>query len=297
MDGSFLAVYKELYGLGLKSVDILIISQINEYQKQGLDCYVTNEQLSNWFGESESTIKRAIKKLDELNVIDKKTSYVEGNGRGNCQRVMKLNPKGLWKIDSSNDGRLIMTPPNNGRFIMDSPSSDGRFKSEQWEVHNEPIKENLKEKSSIRKEQNAEQKRDLEELDDGELLDIKQDFENKMLYNDIGAKYNIKQKYLNKDIANRISNILFNRECANRIMNDSSTAVIQDDTSAESLSDYINEDEANEILDTFESCGDDNRKAMRFKQVLPKKYGIPESVMKQYLTHDDFINELENIAA
>lgn len=119
-------------------------------------------------------------------------------------------------------------------------------------------------------------------------------------------KYDIKGfdvELLKTEVQNRVDDIQHQKyldECEN-VASDSSSDCVEDfdddDSAIESLSDYINEDEANEILDTFESCGDDKRKIMHFKQVLPKKYGIPESVMKQYMTHDDFINELENIAA
>lgn len=138
MGGSFLAVYKELYGLGLKSVDILIISQIYEYQNRGLECHATNEQLSEWFGESVSTIKRTISKLCDLNVIERDVMFVDGkrgvDGKkaGNKQRVMRLNPVDEWEIDF---GRSKMNPPND-----DDESWKGHYDPTKsgWKVHNEP---------------------------------------------------------------------------------------------------------------------------------------------------------------
>ena len=97
MENTFLAINKKYFGLGLKSIDILIIAQIEEFQRNGCDCYVTNKQLSDMFGESEPTIKRAIAKLEELNIIKRKTTFIEGNGRGNRQRILSINDKSQWK--------------------------------------------------------------------------------------------------------------------------------------------------------------------------------------------------------
>lgn len=297
MDGSFLAVHKELYGLGLKSIEILIVSQVYEFQKQGLSCYITDEQFSSWFGESLRTVQRSIKSLDELNIIDRKTSYVDGNGRGNRQRVIRLNPKGLWKLDTKDNGTANMATPNDGTATMAAPLSDGTAKSEQWYRHNGGIKENLKEKSSIRKEkQSIEEKRELEDLDDGELLHIKRDYENKMPYNDIGAKYNIKQKYLNKDIATRINNILFIREQSGAEDSDSSDCVEyfdDDDSGVERLSKYLDGRQSKEILDALDSFGDDSRARMHYQLTLPQQYGIPKAVIDRF----DFIDELKRLAA
>ena len=329
MDGYFLAVYKELFGLGLKSVDLLIISQINEYQRKGMSCYVTNEQLSNWFGESVSTIERSIKKLSNLNIIEKKTTFIKGmRGKaekkaGNRQREMKLNPKELWDVEMNDDS---WNRHNEGSNTSSNPHNEGSNSS--WNRHNDvTIDKSVNKTVSIKEKQNTDDAdtdlgnsrstsntgknialkhyKSPEELPTDILQEILEGLDEHLRtggtrglnYKAIAKNYEIKQEYLDKDLPRWIKNILFNRECANRITNDSSTAVIQDGTSDESLSDYINEDEANEILDTLESCGDDKWKVMRFKQILPRKYGIPESVMNQYEKHDDFINELENIAA
>ena len=95
------------------------------------------------FGESVNTIKRSIQKLEEKKIISRKTSFVNGNGRSNRQRILSLNPITQWKAQN---GPTI----NNGRLIMDSPLmegsnvDDGRPKSEEWKAHNEPIKDNIK---------------------------------------------------------------------------------------------------------------------------------------------------------
>ena len=69
MDNNFLAVNKNYFSMGLKSIDLLIIAQIEEFKRNGCECYMTNEQLSDLFGESVNTIKRSIKKLEQQKII------------------------------------------------------------------------------------------------------------------------------------------------------------------------------------------------------------------------------------
>ena len=144
MDNNFLAVNKNYFSMGLKSIDLLIIAQIQEFKRNGCECYMTNEQFSDLFGESVNTIKRSIKKLEQQKIINRSTSFIEGNGRSNRQRILSLNPRTQWKAQN---GPTI----NNGRPIMGSPLmegsniDDGRLKSEEWKAHNEPIKDNIKE--------------------------------------------------------------------------------------------------------------------------------------------------------
>ena len=136
----FLAVNKEYLGMGLKSIDILIISQVEEYERNKCECFITNEQFASMFGESVSTIKRALDKLDELKIIKRSTSYVEGFGRANRQRVLSLNKRNKWKVHNEPTKEMV-----------GSKSDNGRFKNEEWKVQNEPIKEKKKEKEKKNK--------------------------------------------------------------------------------------------------------------------------------------------------
>ena len=96
MDNKFLAVNKDYFGLGLKSIDLLIIAQVDEFQRNHCPCYVTNDQFSNMFGESVATIMRSLEKLERLHILTRTTNYVEGNGRGTRQRILTLNKVDSW---------------------------------------------------------------------------------------------------------------------------------------------------------------------------------------------------------
>lgn len=224
---TFLAVKKSNMGIGLKSIEILIISQIDEYTRNGYDCYITNKQFSEMFGESERSIVRAIEKLDDMQIIKRDTKYVSGNGRGNRQRVLTLNDRYKWKIDDN--GNANMTPPldngnanmtqplYDGNANMTLPSPNGNAKSDEWKRHNGVIKDNLKENLSKRKDgadapekNKKEDAKLLENFSKQDLWDIQNDFKNQVEYKELHNKYGIDWKYLNKNLGNNIQNILNN---------------------------------------------------------------------------------------
>ena len=130
---SFLQVDKDLLGKGLKSIDVLILAQVKEFERNKCECYLTNEQFAEMFGESVSTIKRSLDKLEKDKLIKRDTKYVDGNGRANRQRVIK-------------SGKSKKNPPKK---MVGSKSDNGGFKDEEWSGQEEPIKDKEKEKEKI----------------------------------------------------------------------------------------------------------------------------------------------------
>lgn len=92
MTNIFLKINKDLFKLGLNPTEILILAQIMEFNTNTGDCYITDKQLAETFGVSESTVKREVKKLEELGFIIRETKNVKG-GR---ERHIKVN---LTKIE------------------------------------------------------------------------------------------------------------------------------------------------------------------------------------------------------
>ena len=128
----YLAIKKNNFGLGLKSIDLLILSQIDEFQSKDMKCFMTNEQFSNLFGESMSTIKRSLDKLEELNIVSRTNSFVQGNGKSTKQRVLILNDRKKWKVQNEPtkiDDEEIWK-------VQNEPTND------KWKVQNEPTKMN-----------------------------------------------------------------------------------------------------------------------------------------------------------
>lgn len=98
IDNIFLALNKKYLGIGLKVIDVFIIAQIEEFQRSGSECYLTNAQFSQLFGESDSTIKRSLNKLCKLNIIRRQTHFVQNNGNSKKQRILYVNAYENWKV-------------------------------------------------------------------------------------------------------------------------------------------------------------------------------------------------------
>lgn len=130
IDNTFLAVNKQYLHIGLKSIEILLIAQIEEFERNNCKCYLTNKQFADIFGESESTIKRSLNKLEELYFIKRSTSVINGNGRSNRQRILSMN-----KCEGQNEPYTM----------LGSEINNGRVKNNEWKGHNDPIKEKEKE--------------------------------------------------------------------------------------------------------------------------------------------------------
>ena len=127
---NFLSINKKYFNIGLKSIDILILSQIEEYQRNNCECYITNQQFSDMFGESVSTIKRSIDKLEQKGMLERKTRSRTDNGKKSKERtlnVIKVHNELNFKNKQGSDAKKV------------------RFKNEESKVHNEPIKEKKKE--------------------------------------------------------------------------------------------------------------------------------------------------------
>ena len=144
MDNNFLAINKDYLNYDLKSIDILIIAQIEEFDRNKKFCHLSNQQFAEMFGESKSTVKRTIDKLEKLNIIERQTTFIKNNGRGNKQRILSLNNRSKWKVQNEptiNNGKSIMNPPSK---MEGSNVDNGGSKNTQWKVQNDPIKDNIK---------------------------------------------------------------------------------------------------------------------------------------------------------
>ena len=138
MENKFLAINKKYFNREFKSIELLIIAQIEEFERNNCECYITNEQLSDMLGESISTIKRALSNLETKGIIKRKTSTVSNNGQKSKQRILSISK--------------VQNEPNLNQNDVKKSNKQGsnveqaRFKNEKSKVHNDLIKENKKEK-------------------------------------------------------------------------------------------------------------------------------------------------------
>lgn len=138
MENKFLAVNKEYFNLKLKSIDILILSQIDEFNRNGCDCYITNQQLSDMFGESVKTVERSLKKLDELGFINRNTVVSRDNGQSSKIRTMTLNYKTIKANAKMTDGL------NDEMDKLPSKGEEADVKKLKSKRQNDAIKDNIK---------------------------------------------------------------------------------------------------------------------------------------------------------
>lgn len=212
-EGLFLAVNKGYFRMGLKSIDLFIISQIEEFERNECKCFITNRQFSDMFGESESTVKRSLDKLEEWNIIHRETFFVKGNGRANLQRVLSVNNQSEWKVHNEpSEEKKEGSNDRNGRFVND-----------KWKVHNEPIKnniiENVKENLSnadAEKRKSFSKKgigklRSLEELNLEELRSIKEDFEKRIDYKATRERLRLNRQ-VTKEMQKEVSELIKQKE-------------------------------------------------------------------------------------
>jgi DNA-binding MarR family transcriptional regulator len=86
----FLKVNKNHFNSKLKPLEILILSQIEEFINNGHECYLTNKQFAEMFCVTEPTVDAALNKLEQLKYITRKTEVVSGHGKTNKMRKLLL---------------------------------------------------------------------------------------------------------------------------------------------------------------------------------------------------------------
>lgn len=159
MNGN-LMVSKSLYSTGLNTTEMMLISQIREFERNGSECFVTNQQFADWFGVSTKTIERTLDKLEENNYIKRETKTVNTNGKKSKVRKIKI-VEGTVKMtqpcnDSEGDEATVkMTVASDGRYrqnVHKVPSicPEGSVNLSGSYRQNDAIKEKIKEKEKIK---------------------------------------------------------------------------------------------------------------------------------------------------
>ena len=85
----------------LKDIDMLVLSQIEEFERNNKTCYITNETMANNFNCDVSTINRSIQKLAKMNYIHIEKEYKNINGKIVSTRYLYTN-KEKWSMQNSN---------------------------------------------------------------------------------------------------------------------------------------------------------------------------------------------------
>ena len=98
---TFLKVSKKYFNNNLKPLEILILSQIEEFITNGRDCYVTNKQFAQMFNVTEPTVDKALDRLEQLNYIRRMTNFISNRGQASKMRQLMLVNPGKRDLDWS----------------------------------------------------------------------------------------------------------------------------------------------------------------------------------------------------
>lgn len=148
---TFTIVYKGLFPLKLKPIDLLILSRVIEWYNNDKICYETNKSLSDDFGVSEDNISDAIKRLEKRGLITKETKQ-NTSGRAGKQRKIFLNMNGLktalqktfptGKIPLEQQQKDTNTSSLTGNLPDDQKEKTGLKISSTGKIPNEPQQKN-----------------------------------------------------------------------------------------------------------------------------------------------------------
>jgi DNA-binding MarR family transcriptional regulator len=86
----FLKVNKKYFNSNLKPLEILILSQIEEFINNGCECYLTNKQFAEMFNTGTATVARTIDSLVESGYIIRKTKVISTRGQASKMRQLLL---------------------------------------------------------------------------------------------------------------------------------------------------------------------------------------------------------------
>lgn len=131
MENKFLALDKRYFGTGLRSLDLLIVAHIEEFQRNGCECHLTNQQFCEIFGEDINAVKRSIKRLEDIGLVMRQTYYERSSNRSG------LDDKGGRKRTLSINQDWVPANGVTGSVQYEPNSTDGS-------AHSEPIKDKEK---------------------------------------------------------------------------------------------------------------------------------------------------------
>lgn len=127
---TFLRIDKGLFGLGLSPIEILVYSQIEEFNRTTGDCFISNATMAKNFSVSEKTVARALDALEDRGLIVRHTKNTQ---KGKERHIALAKDKMSFAnetLESAKDKMSLAERTN-------CPLRNGQ---------NDSIKDNLKEK-------------------------------------------------------------------------------------------------------------------------------------------------------
>ena len=84
----FLMVNDKYLSRDIKPIEFCILAKVEEFEKKGMDCYISNENFAKLFNVSRGTIINSINKLIEKGLLEKVNKKY--NGRGKDIRILTI---------------------------------------------------------------------------------------------------------------------------------------------------------------------------------------------------------------
>lgn len=85
-----MAINKSYFGKGLKAIDLLILSQIEEFERNYRICYLTDKQFMHITGAGKSAVRASLNRLEDDNIIALHTEVVTIDGKAKKRRYISL---------------------------------------------------------------------------------------------------------------------------------------------------------------------------------------------------------------
>lgn len=131
---TFLKIDKALFGKGLSPIELLIFSQVFEFNTNTGDCFISDKQLAEQFGVSESTVARAIKSLESNGYITRETKNVKGGKERHLFTTSKMT------VDDKKATTVKMTNVQQSNWHL--------YNSQNDIIKDNNLKDNLKDNCS-----------------------------------------------------------------------------------------------------------------------------------------------------
>ena len=111
----FLKVSKNRYfnRKDISTLDMLILSQIEEFERNKKSCYMTDEVFASNLNSSISTINRAIKSLTERHFINKTTKNVNVEGKVKTIRQLSIIKKDMTNQNDNTSNEIVANQIEN----------------------------------------------------------------------------------------------------------------------------------------------------------------------------------------
>ena len=146
----FLKVSKNRYfnRKDISTLDMLILSQIEEFERNEKSCYMTDEVFASNLNSSISTINRAIKSLTERHFINKTTKNVNVEGKVKTIRQLSIIKKDMTNQNDNTSNEIVANQIENVSCQNDELLTCQNDSQKDNYILKDNLKENIKDNNN-----------------------------------------------------------------------------------------------------------------------------------------------------